>query len=82
MTTKLTLSLEKSIIERAKSYAAQIGRSLSELVETYLDNLTKNTPADDITLVSELRELYGVTKISKNLNQKKEIRKILSRKNK
>ena len=82
MTTKLTLSLEKSIIEKAKVYAAQTGRSLSELIETYLDNLTKSSAPDEISLVSELRELYGAAKIPKNLDHKKEIRKILSNKHK
>ncbi|MEO8762624.1 MAG: DUF6364 family protein, partial [Bacteroidia bacterium] len=31
MTTKLTLTVEKSVIEKAKSYASNTGRSLSEL---------------------------------------------------
>ena len=54
MTTKLTLTVEKSIIERAKSYARNTGRSLSELIESYLDVKTEEmqqsllypTPAD------------------------------------
>lgn len=36
MTTKLTLTVEKEVIERAKSYAKHSGRSLSELIEQYL----------------------------------------------
>jgi len=40
MTTKLTLTLQKSTIEKAKSYAKQTGRSLSELVEKYLETIT------------------------------------------
>ena len=41
MTTKLTLTVEKSIIERAKSYAKNTGRSLSELIENYLETITQ-----------------------------------------
>jgi hypothetical protein len=40
MTSKLTLTVEKSVIKRAKSYAKNTGRSLSELIENYLDSIT------------------------------------------
>lgn len=43
MNTKLTLSLEKNVIEDAKSYAKKTGRSLSELVESYFKNLTEKS---------------------------------------
>lgn len=36
MNTKLTLSIEKDVIESAKEYARSKGRSLSDLVENYL----------------------------------------------
>ena len=39
MNTKLTLSLEKEVIEKAKIYAKGTGRSLSEMVENYFRNL-------------------------------------------
>ena len=35
MNTKLTLTLEKEVIEKAKKYASENGRSLSEMVENY-----------------------------------------------
>jgi hypothetical protein len=40
MTTKLTLSVEKAIIDKAKRYAQEHNRSLSEIVAKYLDYLT------------------------------------------
>jgi hypothetical protein len=40
MTTKLTLSVEKKIIDKAKRYAQEHNRSLSEIVAKYLDYLT------------------------------------------
>ena len=40
MTTKLTLSVEKAIIDKAKRYAEEHNRSLSEIVAKYLDYLT------------------------------------------
>lgn len=41
MNTKLTLNLNKSIIENAKDYAKENGVSLSKLIENYLSSLTK-----------------------------------------
>lgn len=41
MNTKLTLNLNKSIIENAKDYAKENRISLSKLIENYLNSLTK-----------------------------------------
>ena len=41
MNTKLTLTLEKEIIEQAKKYASEKGRSLSEMVENYFKYVTE-----------------------------------------
>ena len=43
MNTKLTLSLEKEIIEKAKIYAKGTGRSLSEMVENYFRSLVEKS---------------------------------------
>ncbi|WP_396191232.1 DUF6364 family protein [Flavobacterium sp.] len=43
MNTKLTLSLEKEVIEKAKIYAKGTGRSLSEMVENYFRSLVENS---------------------------------------
>ncbi len=43
MTTKLTLTIEESVIVQAKKYAAQSGHSLSSIVENYLKSLQKET---------------------------------------
>ena len=40
MNTKLTLTLEKEVIEKAKEFAARQGQSLSSLVENYFKLLT------------------------------------------
>lgn len=41
MDKKLTLSLDKAIIESAKNYAKSNNISLSKLIESYLTTLTK-----------------------------------------
>lgn len=74
MTTKLTLSIEKSTIERAKSYAKQTGRSLSSIIESYLENMISDTSSTD-----RIR-LRGVVKLPANFNEKTEIQEELTKK--
>ena len=40
MDTKLTIKLNKAVIERAKKHAAEKQLSLSRLIESYLDSVT------------------------------------------
>lgn len=42
MLTKLTLTIDQSVIEQAKEYAQQKNRSVSRIVEEYLENITNN----------------------------------------
>lgn len=49
MTTKLTLSVEKRVIQKAKRYARTRKKSLSEIVTTYLDYISsQSTHQEDI----------------------------------
>ncbi|OFY98424.1 MAG: hypothetical protein A3K10_05515 [Bacteroidetes bacterium RIFCSPLOWO2_12_FULL_31_6] len=80
MTTKLTLTVEKSIIERAKSYAKDTGRSLSELIEKYLDSITNDTKSQDIS--PKLKKIVGAVKLPKNFDKNKELRSYLEKKHK
>ncbi len=49
MNTKLTLTIDKSIIEKAKKYARNRERSLSDLIENYLKALTSEEPKMRVT---------------------------------
>jgi hypothetical protein len=42
MDTKLTLKLDKEVIEKAKGYASSQKRSLSGIIESYLRTLTES----------------------------------------
>jgi hypothetical protein len=75
MTTKLTLTVEKSIIERAKSYAKSTGRSLSEIIETYLATITDESVDNEMS--PKLKKIVGVIKLPKDFNEKEELRKSL-----
>ena len=77
MATKLTLTIDKAVIERAKRYAEKTGRSLSHLVESYLNNITKSEPDLKEKLPEDLRKLFGSISLPVELDHKKEIRKIL-----
>jgi hypothetical protein len=78
MTTKLTLTVEKSVIERAKSYARETGRSLSELIESYLESLTEDKGNENIS--PRLKKIVGSVKLPKNFDEDKELRSYLERK--
>lgn len=69
MDSKLTLKLDKKIIERAKLYAESKQISLSKLIEMYLRSVTaeKDKKSEISTLVGELS---GVVKLPKNFNEK------------
>jgi hypothetical protein len=49
MLTKLTLTIDESVIEHAKKYAQGKNRSVSRIVEEYLENLSANRDQGRIT---------------------------------
>ncbi|RLD70641.1 MAG: hypothetical protein DRJ10_20170 [Bacteroidetes bacterium] len=79
MQTKLTITLEKSIIEQAKTYAKEKGRSLSELIENYL-KVVLDDNQKDIKISASIKKLQGSIKLPDNLNYKKELAKSISQK--
>ena len=50
MSTKLTLTVDKTVIDKAKRYAKKQGRSLSDLIENYLKTITAEEVNDDIEI--------------------------------
>ncbi|MBK9191751.1 MAG: hypothetical protein IPM77_09675 [Crocinitomicaceae bacterium] len=79
MTTKLTLTVEKDIIELAKSYASKKGRSLSDLIENYLKTLVQND-GDKNDISPNVKKLLGSVKAPKNFDYKKELANSLNKK--
>ncbi len=49
MDTKLTLKLDKFVIEQAKEYASSHKRSLSRIIESYLKSLINRDKNDDVS---------------------------------
>lgn len=78
MTTKLTLTIEETIIKKAKHYARSTGRSLSELVEAYLENIVEKEPTQNLS--GRLNKITGAVKLPANFDEKKELRSLLEQK--
>jgi len=81
MDTKLTLKLDKGIIEKAKAYASDQQVSLSKLVENYLNSLTSTTPKkDEITISPFVKNLTSGTTIPADYDYKKDYQDYLEEK--
>jgi len=71
MSTKLTLTLDKEVIEQAKKYAADKGKSLSEMVENYFKYLTDSKAEGEKDQLSpRVKKLRGVLKVDSDFNYK------------
>ena len=73
MNTKLTLTIDQSIIERAKKYARKKERSLSDLIENYLKALTTEEISKQDELSPTVKSLKGSFKMPKDFDYKKEL---------
>jgi Family of unknown function (DUF6364) len=71
MNTKLTLSIDKQVIEAAKKYAKKKNTSLSNLIENYLASVTKSQKHPDEEISPLVISLSGVLKLDKKQNHKK-----------
>jgi hypothetical protein len=80
MNTKLTLTIEQTIIEQAKKYANGTGRSLSDIVENYLKALTREDDVESIALTPIVKSLKGSFKTPESSDCKKELAKRLTEK--
>lgn len=80
MKVKLTLTVEKEVIKKAKKYSSQTGRSLSKIVESSLESLVKNTDDKTVGLSPKIKKLYGIIKLPKDFDYKKEVEKSVNQK--
>ncbi len=78
MNTKLTLTIEDSIIERAKKYAKKEGRSLSDIIESYLKTITQDDSTHPAQISPLTASLRGSFKAPDDFDYKKELSKVLS----
>ncbi|HYG38591.1 MAG TPA: DUF6364 family protein [Cytophagales bacterium] len=79
MSTKLTLTLDKEIIEKAKKYASEKGRSLSDLVENYFKLIT----AHEVVLTKlspKTKKLKGILGVQEPFDYKEVLQEELKKK--
>lgn len=85
MNTKLTLKLDKQVIDAAKLYASSQKRSLSGIIEAYLKTLTdkdKIQPRNDIEISPFVKSLRTGVKVPTDFDYKEEYRNHLAEKHK
>ncbi|HET8860459.1 DUF6364 family protein [Marivirga sp.] len=81
MNTKLTLTLEKEVIELAKKYAKEKGQSLSEMVENYFKLVTvSRREINEKQLSPKVRKLRGIIKIDQKIDYNQTLTEELSKK--
>lgn len=80
MTTKLTLTIDDSVITVAKKYAKKNGKSLSDIVENYLMTLTAKESKEEEAISPKILKLMGTIKLPEDFDYKKELTKGLAQK--
>jgi len=85
MDTKLTLKLDKNVIEQAKKYASSHKRSLSRLIESYLKSLVNQEElsyTEDIQISPFVKSMSTGINIPVGLDHKAEYSNYLEEKHK
>jgi len=83
MDTKLTLKLDKFVIEQAKEYAASHKMSLSRIIESYLKSLVnrdKNEDNSEFEISPFVKSMKTGVNIPADFDYKSEIRNHLMEK--
>lgn len=75
MKTKLTLTIDETVVTIAKKYAKNNGKSLSALIENYLITLDSKEKTED-TISPRVLKLMGKINLPENFDYKKELTKI------
>jgi uncharacterized protein (DUF3820 family) len=80
MNTKLTLTIEHTVVDRAKKYAKRNGRSISDLVENYLNAISKEDSPTNAEIAPITKSLRGTFKAPADFDYKEELAKGLAKK--
>ncbi len=75
MDAKLTLKLDKNVIEKAKEYASSHNRSLSRMIESYLKTLVDKDTAQsekDFEISPFVKSMRSGVKFPADFDYKKE----------
>ena len=72
MTTKLTLTIDDSVINSAKKYALKKGRSLSNIIENYLKTISAKEEKEE-KLSPKVMKLMGSINLPEDFDYKKDL---------
>lgn len=64
MDRKLTLSLNSSIIDKAKGYAKSHGTSLSKMIESYLSSVVSEETDEESKYTPTVNRLIGIIDVT------------------
>lgn len=70
MDNKLTLNVDRTIVEQAKAYAKKHKVSLSKLIESYLTSLVNQKPSE-VEITPLVQSLSGVINLDEDTDIKK-----------
>jgi len=79
MNAKLTLKLDDKVIDRAKKYAKKRNTSLSKMIESYLDSVTRED-SSGIEITPLVKNLSGVIKLPADYDHRKDYTDYLDQK--
>ncbi len=79
MNAKLTLKLDNKVIDRAKKYAKKRNTSLSKMIESYLDSVTRED-SSGIEITPLVENLSGVIKLPADYDHRKDYTDYLDQK--
>ena len=82
MDTKLTLKLNKTVVEEAKKYAGKQNTSLSKIIESYLKLLTEKgeTHQEEIEISPFVKSLSTGQKVPADIDEKSGYKEFLEEK--
>ena len=80
MSTKLTLTIDETVIQQAKSYAKLQESSLSSIIENYLKSLVKEKTTSKNEFSPIVRSLKSSFTAQPDFDYKKELKNKLSEK--
>ena len=72
MNGRLTITIEESVIEQAKLFAKNTGRSLSEIIENYLVKITQENTTNNLS--PKLKKIVGAVSLPEDFNEEEELR--------
>jgi hypothetical protein len=79
MLSEITIVINKSVLDKAKIYAKNNGKCLSELIEKYLIIITSEEKRDN-ELSPKMKKIVGAVILPNDFDEEKELRSYLKNK--